>query len=291
VLWLPAATRNYHARGNPWSSTTDPKGCLHTTETSGWPSYNGWAYHPHATIMPTPGRGVTVRQHLPFNQGAFALRNLSGGVQTNRDFVFQFELIGSCERGGPGYFWPNADDAVLKDLFRKVVKPLSDAFKIPLKAPTFQSYPPSYGARGKTNTVRMSGKAFDNYSGWLGHQHVPENSHGDPGAFPWARMLAVGQKSEPPPPEEIEMDAKELKKILAAERKLTVAAVRAEMIDVIVSERLVANKLTNAQKAADPTQPVTFWTLAGILANIETDQDNDRDEHSAAPVPVPPVQP
>jgi len=191
MLWLPQAERNEHDRSNPWTEKTDPKGCLHTTEGSSWPTYRDWTVMPHATILPTPGKGVKVRQHIAFDQGSFALRNLDGGVQTNRDYIFQFELIGTSEKGGPGLYWPDADEKVLLDLYRKVIEPLSKAYGIPLKARPFQAYPSSYGPNGKTNTVRLSGTAFDNYSGWLGHQHVPENVHGDPGAFPWARMMAA----------------------------------------------------------------------------------------------------
>lgn len=198
LLWLPALDRDEHARSNPWAETSDPKGCLHTTEGGGWPVYDGWTIMPHATIMPLPGSGIRGRQHLPFSQGSFALRNTAGGVQTNRDFVFQFELIGTCNKGGladeaGAYYWPDADDAVLADLYRKVIKPLSAAYGIPIRSQPWQAYPASYGPRGDTNTVRMSGPSFDGWSGWLGHEHAPENSHGDPGAFPWSRMLEVAQ--------------------------------------------------------------------------------------------------
>lgn len=195
MLWLPAAERNEHDRSNPWTEKTDPKGCLHTTEGSDWPTYSSWTIMPHATVKPSPGKGVTVRQHLPFDQGSFALRNLAGGVQTNRDYVFQFELIGTCDTKGPGYYWPNADAAVLADLFRKVIEPLSVAFGIPLRARPFRSYPASYG----NSPVRMSGASFDTWSGWLGHQHVPENVHGDPGAFPWDRMIAASKGDDDMP--------------------------------------------------------------------------------------------
>jgi hypothetical protein len=189
--WLPSAKRENHNRSNSWAEKTDPKGCLHTTEGSDWPTYRDWTVMPHATVKPIPGKGVEIHQHVPFSQASFALRNLDGGVQTNRDCVFQFELIGTCEQGGPGYYWPAADNAVLLDLYEKVIAPLSSAFDIPLRARPFQAYPASYGAASGSNNVRMSGASFDTYSGWLGHQHVPENVHGDPGAFPWDRMMEV----------------------------------------------------------------------------------------------------
>lgn len=189
LLWLPAATRDSHGgQINAWSDTTDPKGVLHTTESSSWPSYAGWTIEPHATVLPHAGQGVEVRQHIPFSSGSFALKNLSGGVQTNKDFAFQFELVGTCDSKGPGYHWPSADDAVLKDLWLKVVKPLSVAYKIPVRGPVFKAYPGSYGT---SNGVRFSGPGWDGFTGWCGHQHVPENDHGDPGDFPFARLAAI----------------------------------------------------------------------------------------------------
>lgn len=188
LLWLPAAIVDPHPRSFPWADTTNPKGCLHTTEGNGRPTYDGWTIMPHATVMPIPGRGVTVYQHLPFSQASFALRHTE--LQpTNGDYIFQFELVGTCDPNGPrgAYYWPNADDAVLLDLYLKVIKPLDQAFIIPFRALEFLRFPSQAGQN------RLSNAQFDAYSGWLGHQHVPQNDHGDPGAFPWARLAKLAQ--------------------------------------------------------------------------------------------------
>src|SRR5882672_2916318 len=192
LVWLPAAKKDQHSAGLRWTETTDPKGCLHTTEGNGWPTYQGWTVEPHATVMPIPNRGVSVRQHVPFTGGSFSLRHTET-QGTNSDFCFQFELIGTSDprSAAPLYYWPGADDAVLVDLFRKVIEPLSTAYGIPLRALAFQAYPASFGPRGGTNKVRLTNAEFDVYTGWLGHQHVPQNDHGDPGAFPWARMMRL----------------------------------------------------------------------------------------------------
>lgn len=200
MKYLPGATlKLYGTTGGPWTDTKHPKGVLHTTEGSGWTNYDSGKKAPHLTVKAIPGKGVQVRQHIGFNTSARALRNEDGGVQTNRDFAFQIELIGSCDPKNKGkvYYWPEADDAVLKDLYVKVIEPMSRGLGIPLSAPAFQSYPASAGARSGSNNVRMSGHEWDVYSGWCGHQHVPENTHGDPGAFPWARMLALGAAAKP----------------------------------------------------------------------------------------------
>src|SRR5882672_10843217 len=190
LLWLPTAVRDQHSSGLTWTETTDPKGCLHTTETSGWPSYQGWTVEPHATIMPLPNRGIEIRQHIDFGHGSFSLRHTQS-QPTNTDFVFQFELIGTSDPNGSSamYFWPEADDTVLKALLDQAIRPLSDAYGIPLKAPKFLAYPASFGA----TSVRMSNSTFDTYTGWLGHEHVPQNDHGDPGLFPWSKMIGLNQ--------------------------------------------------------------------------------------------------
>lgn len=201
LLWLPAARRVVHDSGLAFTDPGEPKGVLHTTETPGRPSYDGWSVHPHLTVVPVPRVRVDVDQHIPFNHAGMALRNLPGGVQTNRDRAYQVELVGTCEKGGKAhkagaYYWPDADDKVLVSLWDRVIKPMSTGLNIPQRTLAYQNYPASYGdprPTGRTNIVRLSGPAWDAYSGWCGHQHVPENIHGDPGAFPWGRMLRAVQ--------------------------------------------------------------------------------------------------
>lgn len=162
---------------------------LHTTEGVGWPSYNGGAYAPHATIKPIPGKGIEVREHISFNQSAKALANKAGGVETNRAGVLQFELMGTSdesfhERHG-WYYWPRADGAVMKAL-AEYLKPIMSKYGIPVRCSvTFKDYnrgriPSSYGL---SNGVRMSFSQWNAYKGICGHQHCPENDHGDPGNF------------------------------------------------------------------------------------------------------------
>jgi sporulation protein YlmC with PRC-barrel domain len=55
------------------------------------------------------------------------------------------------------------------------------------------------------------------------------------------------------------------------------AEIRKIFIDVLKTEKVVPNKPTAKQLAADPKAPTTFFSVVSALANIETDQDNDRD--------------
>jgi hypothetical protein len=187
-IWLSSLEKVDKGQRLKRTETDDPKGCLHTTETSGKPSYNGWSVNPHIDVTPIPNVGVTGRQFIPLNYASFALRHTEAQA-TNTDDVVQIELIGTCSSTGPGYYWPDADDAVLKDLYTKVIKPCSDALGIPIRALEFAS---------RDLATRLTNNQFDVYSGWLGHEHVPQNTHWDPGKFPWNRMMQI-QLAKPKP--------------------------------------------------------------------------------------------
>jgi len=172
--------------GNDSGEYTDngePKGLLHTTEgksyagaRSAYVANNSW---PHFTA--THERGFfQIYQHNPLSRPSRSLRNLAGGVQTNRDNIIQIELVGSCDTSkkswGPQYV-ENFPKTYL-DGIRKWMRWVEANHGVPRRSTvTFWPYPKSSG----NTSIRLSGPAFDAYSGWLGHQHAPENTHGDPG--------------------------------------------------------------------------------------------------------------
>jgi hypothetical protein len=47
--------------------------------------------------------------------------------------------------------------------------------------------------------VHLTGAQWGAYYGWLGHQHVPENDHGDPGNIDFNRMIALATGGATPP--------------------------------------------------------------------------------------------
>lgn len=173
------------------TETSDPKLCLHTTETSGNPSYDGWSVNPHMDVMPIPKVGVKFRQFIPLEYASFALRH-TRPQDTNRDNVIQIELIGTCLPTGPGYYWPAADPVVLRDLFFKVIQPICSLRGIPLT-----------DGELFTSLKRLSDPEFDAFTGALGHANVPQNDHIDPQHFPWDIMLSQAKISTPQPPKPV----------------------------------------------------------------------------------------
>ncbi|MDN5685815.1 MAG: peptidoglycan-binding protein [Brachybacterium sp.] len=172
-----------------------PKGLLHSTETGTWPGYSGGSIAPHLTIRFHPdSKTVEARQHFRTDRPSRALANASGGVQTNNWQVFQIELIGSCDRA----FATKHDYLYLPDLLTEpwardalgaVLASVSASLDIPLASSvSWARYPGSYG---ESASQRLTGSQWDEYTGWLGHQHAPENDHGDPGDIPVAQILTA----------------------------------------------------------------------------------------------------
>ena len=197
--WLSGVDRqDFGTTGGSWTGGP-AKIVVHTTETTGWPGYQGGATCPHFTVRWT-GKALEVRQHVSLGHASRALKNLAGGVQTNRDSAIQVEVIGTCDRGGAAhragaFLWDDAPDEALAAL-GGFLRRLAGEARVPLHVMgDWVDYPASYGFRA---AQRMSLSEWDNFSGICGHQHVPENDHGDPGAMKVAHAIALASGTTPP---------------------------------------------------------------------------------------------
>ena len=188
--------------GGPW------KGLLHTTEGLTLPTYRddlgrAGAKAPHFTLTPFAwAKDTHYHQHFDTARPSRALRNESGGVQTNTDQVIQIELVGTCDpskrltwtlgtrtyRAGVDYiYWPDAPQWALDEVAR-LMRWIEAAHGIPRASTSrpWLPYPRSYGA----SPARMTRPEWDNFAGWCGHQHAPENTHGDPGDIDITYLLS-----------------------------------------------------------------------------------------------------
>lgn len=198
-------------------STIDPNVVvLHTTETTDWPGYNNAGTPgdsaPHYTAKPDLKACATGwRQHFSETISARALRNEAGGVETNTLNCVQVELIGTCDsakaktwkvggvtlRAGVDYiYWPDAPAWALKDLAAFLTS-IHKRRGVRLEAPKlWLPYPASYGQ----TAARMTGAEWEAFYGVCGHQHVPENSHGDPGDIDITTLLTLAGAAPAPDP-------------------------------------------------------------------------------------------
>jgi len=176
---------------------------LHTTEGASLPTYSGGAVAPNFTAVPDfTKQTLTWYQHFDFDTSSRALVNLSGGVETNTLNVCQIELVGTCDPathkkwGSTKHiYWPEAPDWALKEL-ASFLAWANKNHNVPLTAVSkWVAYPASYGSSGGQ---RMSNSEWNKFSGICGHQHVPENVHGDPGALDVVTILKYAKADVAP---------------------------------------------------------------------------------------------
>ena len=161
------------------------RGVLHTTEgrtfaahRSAIAQHNSW---PHFSCTFEHGK-FEIFQHIPINRAARALK-ANGPTETNQANAIQIEIVGICNppdmNGGvldvPRF--PRAYLAGIAEWMRWV-----EEHGVKRQATVAFKAPPANG-------VRLSPAAWMAYNGWLGHQHVPENDHTDPGAIDIATLL------------------------------------------------------------------------------------------------------
>lgn len=194
ATWDPAPVD-----GGPFADGYAPRGVIHTTE--GWTyasaraayrAHRGW---PHFTAS-WEGQRFQAWQHLDIGRAARALKNPAGGVQTNRARAVQIELVGTAdkrneERWGDLYVanFPEEFLAGVAALMRWVEQTCGVRREAPGLA--WIEHPEAFGQR---NGLRMGAQGWRLFRGWCGHQHVPENEHGDPGRLDIARLLAPEKK-------------------------------------------------------------------------------------------------
>ncbi len=141
----------------------------HTTEGStaagAFSAFRSNRSDPHFTVDAT-----TIYQHIDTSEGARALRNAPGGVQTNRESAVQIELVGFAHLPKDGRSLTN---------LARLCRWIEAEHGVPR---TWPAGPPRPGRNGKDpGGHNRDADIWDNRSGHYGHCHVPENTHWDPG--------------------------------------------------------------------------------------------------------------
>jgi hypothetical protein len=173
---------------------------LHTTEGRSLPGYGGGASAPNLTAVPDlTAKKLKWYQHFDIDISSRALVNKPGGVETNTLNVCQVELVGTCDpelhtkwrtSGKAHVYWPKAPDWALLGVARCLAW-MHTQHGVPLRGPAlWPAYPKSAGNGGGQ---RMSGARWNAFKGVCGHMHVPENTHGDPGAIDFERLMELAR--------------------------------------------------------------------------------------------------
>jgi hypothetical protein len=282
AIYYPPADRTaqWFAGSYPGTEMSDVDKVLwHTTEGSGWPSYDGGAKAPTLTYH---ARYHLWHQHFPLNRSARALMDPDGTpVRENRDNVVQVEIIATADPGNTTglLFIGDLDDRAVNDLGAFSAF-MNREWGTPLTpAPVWLPYPQSYG----DSPARMTSAEYDAFKGHLGHMHASGNHHGDPGDFPITRVLSVARSILTP-----EMfTVGQFEDIMAKLQKIDNDAtarygdVAGRVQAVLNEERARYNDYVGrfnailADLAADPNNPVTpedaerFREMAAAVDRIE----------------------
>lgn len=162
---------------------------LHTTETTGWPSYNKSGTP--GDSAPTLTYNVATRkwrQHNYLDTSARALGDpTSTPVRENRDNVIQIEIIWYAKNAA------SLPDTAYQDLAAFIAYVRKEWDGPSLNIANF------VGSADAPN-AHMSSAAYDAFNGILGHQHAPKPStHWDPGAIDEKKLIDYVKKLEAVP--------------------------------------------------------------------------------------------
>jgi len=182
TVWLPSAERD-EAKPQGAGPFVGPVriGLFHKTQGDGIEgarhTLHAKGAEPHFLTEIRAAKGRRNIQMVWLDRAARALRNQAGGVETNRHGVIQWEIVGYSEV-------EHEHDYTEADWLwfgRECVGPVCDLLGIPKVAAEFHDYPPENGHRLGSEPWRMTDQEWNGHAGLCGHQHAPENAHGDPG--------------------------------------------------------------------------------------------------------------
>lgn len=179
TLWIPTFKKvDLGPDGGTYDELKHPKIGLHTTEVLGWPGYNN-SYPPHITAWFEKDE---VRQHVDLHRHSYAFRK----GESDDEFIVQIEMVGFARET---HTW---SDAKLRWFSLRVFKPIVDALKVPLIAKKFYGEGDGIILASPNSPIRLSDTELRNFSGFLGHQHMPSpDEHWDPGRFPIDKVFAI----------------------------------------------------------------------------------------------------
>ena len=177
--WYPQAIKSSGNSSGTFDKTYPKRGVIHTTEGSSaagaiqaYRNNNSW---PHFTVA----ANGEIYQHVSISQAARSMENRSGGVETNRAGAIQIEVVGFASRPN----WPGSQILAMRSLMRWIEAEMG----VQPTGPRFGSGE-QYGLK---NPLEFTNEQWRAFKGWCGHQHVPENSHWDPGAIDLSLLLPV----------------------------------------------------------------------------------------------------
>ncbi|MFE3932167.1 hemopexin repeat-containing protein, partial [Streptomyces sp. YIM B13508] len=171
-IWLPSAERMPATKNGPMYLPLPWRGVLHTTEGStiagALQTFRDTNFWPTLTIDP---KTLRVIQHYSLSRGARALSDHVTAENAAR--CVQIEIVGFAAQAPS---WPPEQLAFIRQTIRDI-----DSL-VPIPRQSSMTFLNDAGVNSHPGN-RMSVEDWKRFSGWCGHQHVPGESHWDPGAL------------------------------------------------------------------------------------------------------------
>jgi hypothetical protein len=178
--WLPGAEVMAPPVNGPVYLPLPWRGVLHTTEGGGidgaLATFRATNFWPTLTIEPNTFRVV---QHYTLSRGARALSDHA--TPENAARCVQIEIVGFAAQSPT---WAPEKLAFIREVMRSI----EDLVPIPRQSGL--AFRDAAGVAG-TPGHRLTVEQWKRFSGWCGHQHVPGESHWDPGAIDIDTLLTT----------------------------------------------------------------------------------------------------
>lgn len=172
--------------GGTYDETGHPKGILHTTEGSSLAGAESAfrSYPPHIGYDPN---SRVIHQYVRLDRCSYALK----GAESDDEFAIQVEIVGFA---GQTHTY---SDAWYRNIGEDIIQPLRELVGIPNNYLTFHGEGEGIILASSNSPIRLSDTDYRNYSGWVGHQHIPApDEHWDPGRFNIALALNYSEDND-----------------------------------------------------------------------------------------------
>ncbi len=187
MAWLPKARRvnlGANVAGGSYDDTRKPKVCWHFTQGSSLTGARSAfaAYPPHIGYDP---KTRELEQYVPLDRHSYAFFN----GEADDEYIIQIEVVGFSEDSH------NMPDGQVQNIVDDLVNPLEELIGVPpvVIRHGFRGAGEGIVLATPSSPIRISLDELREFSGHLGHQHIPGDGHWDPGRFRIDEVLERSQ--------------------------------------------------------------------------------------------------
>lgn len=269
-MWLPNAKRvnlGGNVGGGPYDDMRKPKVCWHMTQGSGLAgARSAFAAHPpHIGYDP---KNRQLEQYVPLDRHSYAFFN----GEADDEYIIQIEVVGFAEDAH------NMPDWQVQNIVDDLVNPLEELIGVPpvVIRHGFRGAGEGIVLASPSSPIRISLNELREFSGHLGHQHIPGDGHWDPGRFRIGEVLRRSQGDD-------DMSWNDQIEVTKGDETWSDPAsvvVGSMLGHVLTIKDMVADLADRVERLETSGVPVTAevdWT-AGARAINDEDDRRDRDD-------------